>query len=135
MSLFSSAHQHEMVNQFWHSGSARCPHDGTELDSHFHVQETGYFLVLACVQCGKKSQVTRFSDPHRPNFRRWNSSEIDTLTSHASTSPPQCPVCSARVKISQKSGRSFQLVECLRCGNFHYFTPIAQRDELLGSSL
>src|SRR4051812_2486052 len=100
MSLFSAIHHPGLVDQFWTRGTALCPHDGSALYSQFHSHPTGYLLALACHTCGKKVQVTRYSDPNRFSFRPWTAHETAELVVQVEQDEtPACPVCQAAVRI------------------------------------
>ena len=119
MSLFSPAQSHRLINDFWHHAEIRCPADDAPVLSHLFPAAEGYLLVLTCTHCGKKTQVTRFSDPQRPSFRRWTSREIDALaTSSGTGSSPPCPVCRAHIRCRALT-ESILLLDCPRCGNTH----------------
>jgi ribosomal protein L37AE/L43A len=118
MASFSSVQCHQLVNEYWHMGTAYCPHDGRKVEAHYHQHTTGYLLVLACAFCGKKMQVTRFSDPQRDQFRLWSEEEAARLLAeHAMGRYPACPVCGARTHSRHRGGQWLGRVQCPRCGN------------------
>jgi DNA-directed RNA polymerase subunit RPC12/RpoP len=119
MSSFSPAQGFNLINAFWERVFARCPHDGGTISSHLYSAVGGYLLVLACDHCGRKIQVTRFSDPKRGSFRRWTAEEREKLLAAcAGGTTPKCPVCQARIHRQGKPG-ALMVVECPRCGNLH----------------
>ena len=118
MSYFSTAQCGELVNEFWRVGGVRCPHDSRPMETHYHSHGAGYLLVLACTYCGKKAQITRFSDPQRHYFRRWSKEEAaELLTTHQKVGHAGCPVCGAAVQCRHVSEGALWMVECPRCGN------------------
>ena len=119
MSLFSPAQSHRLINDFWHHAGLRCPADGAPILSHLFPAAEGYLLVLTCTHCAGKTQFTRFSDPQRPAFRHWTSSEIDALAASSGTGPAApCPVCRAHIRRRALAG-SILFLDCPRCGNMH----------------
>jgi hypothetical protein len=118
MSSFSPAQGYNLINAFWKRVFARCPIDGAAISSHlYRAAAGGYLLVLACSRCGKKVQVTRFSDPKRQSFRRWTPDEKAELAAAcAQGSPVNCPVCQARIYPAGQSA-AVMVIECPRCGN------------------
>jgi hypothetical protein len=119
MSSFSSAQGFHLIDAFWARLFARCPHDGGAICSHLYSAAGGYLLVLACVHCGRKIQVTRYSDPMRESFRRWTVEETeDLIAACTSSGTAQCPVCHARVH-RHGTHEGLLVVECPRCGNVH----------------
>ena len=120
MSLFSMAQCECLVREFWLSGKTKCPCDGTPLLTQFHEQSINYLLVLACPICGKKAQVTRFSDPNRDCFRRWTSLEKQELVmAHSQGQATQCPVCMSKLRYESGLHSTVMTIECPRCGNGH----------------
>jgi DNA-directed RNA polymerase subunit RPC12/RpoP len=120
MSLFSMSQCENMVREFWLSGRTSCPCDGTPVLTQLHDHSVNYLLVLACPICGKKAQVTRFSDPSRDQFRRWTMDEREQLaTAHADGDVKACPVCSAKLRYESSLHSTLLLIECPRCGNGH----------------
>jgi hypothetical protein len=119
MSSFSPAQGFNLIDAFWSRVFARCPHDGGAICSHLYPAAGGYLLVLACAHCGRKIQVTRYSDPKRGSFRRWTVEEKEELfAACTSRGTAPCPVCQARVHRHGKQG-GLLVVECPRCGNVH----------------
>jgi hypothetical protein len=119
MSSFSSTQGHSLIDAFWRRVYARCPHDGGAICSHLFSVAGGYLLVLACDTCGRKVQVTRFSDPKRGSFRRWTAEEREELIAACTSGGTAlCPVCQARIHRHGKQ-EALLVVECPRCGNVH----------------
>jgi len=119
MSSFSPAQCHSLVNDFWNRAGTRCPSDGAAILSHFYAAAEGYLLVLACTHCGKKVQITRYSDPKFASFRRWTDAEAQALTvARGRDGAIRCPVCATQVHFRELAG-GIGFVECPRCGNMH----------------
>jgi len=133
MSYFSTAQCGELVNAYWRAGEARCPHDGKPVETHYHSHGVGYLLVLACTHCGKKAQITRFSDPKRHHFRKWSSEETAKLMhEHKQTGHAACPVCGAGILCRHLSGKRLTVVECPRCGNIQQTCAAGECLEVAG---
>jgi hypothetical protein len=134
MSGFSFTQCERLVDDFWNQGLVRCPDDGTCLDSHLHDLRTTYLLVLACHQCGKKTQITRFSDPRQHEFRCWTADESREIESAMlSGMKTECPVCQAQVAKLVMYGTPLVLLNCPRCGNEH--ESDLQSDETVAHSM
>jgi hypothetical protein len=119
MSSFSQVQCHNLVNNFWNRARTRCPYDGAAIVSHFYSAAEGYLLVLACNHCGKKVQITRFSDPNFASFRRWTDAEAEALASACGRNgAARCPVCLTPIHYRELAG-AIRFLECPRCGNMH----------------
>jgi len=125
---WSNEQTHQIIEQFWRSGTASCPVDNGPLKLRMHKLRGGdYDLQAECLFCGKNKELRRADDPRRGQFRRWTNPEIERLVQvdlegdHAN-----CPVCGARVERSDPaaSGSRPIIVRCFRCGNSNQWAQI-----------
>jgi hypothetical protein len=130
MASFSMAQCSRLVDDFWRRGTANCPLDGKRIEAYYHSHEVGYLLVLACSGCGRKAQITRYSDPLRNRFRPWSKAEAARLTTeHRMGHRAACPVCGVATQCG--AGELGQVMECPRCGNFRLVDKHAERRNVL----
>jgi endogenous inhibitor of DNA gyrase (YacG/DUF329 family) len=130
---WSNEHKHQIIEQFWRSGTASCPEDNGPLKLRLRKLRGGdYDLLAECLFCGKSKELRRADDLRRSQFRAWTSGEIERLTQvDWEKGQAECPVCGAKVERFEAAAtsRGPLLVRCFRCGNSNqwrhipYLTP------------
>ncbi len=125
---WSDQQAHQIIEQFWRSGTASCPEDNGPLKLRLHKLHGGdYELIVECLYCGKSRELRRADDPLRSQFRQWTLSETERVVQVARENEPgDCPVCGAKIErfnIASMDPES-PLVRCFRCGNSNQWRQI-----------
>src|SRR5947207_13660109 len=117
---WATEHIHQIIEQFWRKGTARCPEDNGPLKLKFHKLHGGdYDLRAECLFCGKSKAIRRADDPRRQQFRSWTSREMERLAQFGLEKDElECPVCGAPVEKEPGQRAAWPLlIRCFRCGN------------------
>lgn len=126
MTAWTDEQRRAIFEDYWRTGSGRCPTDDSILDFSFAEFLGGtYQLTARCPRDGNMAKFSRDDDPLREQFRQWTDDEKGQLVDgYFQRRHGTCPVCRTAVQMKPSGGVSETvLLNCRRCGNFRVYTP------------
>ncbi|SRR6266496_2721919 len=125
---WATEHIHEIIEQFWQDGTARCPVDNGPLKLKLRKLHGGdYDLRAECLCCGRSKDIRRADDPRRQQFRSWTLFEVERLMRFAlENDQVDCPVCGALLEKQPAQTSAWPLlIRCFRCGNSNQWHQVS----------